>query len=185
MHHMKEKSTLGGAVVRSSFNAHHLLLPCGLCPFRPLRGTFQRLVRDLSFILLCPGQQAALSQSKIQSTTFIKHGWACRCIILHAFLYFSGKRIDCELSARLAQVASESDSRIGCPCLCLAICIGAVFYSLQVYPSCSNPLVPAQYGDAESPRELVLPYPPGSLCHFPCFQQCRPHLRWAHGVFLG
>lgn len=106
-------------IFRSSF--------CGLCPtFRPLRGTFPRLVRHSSFIFLCLGQLAVCLVFFISRTleAYIIHYHALE-FPLHALLYCSGKCID------------------RCSRVCLAICVSARFYSFQEYPSCGDSLIPA------------------------------------------
>ncbi|KAG1781588.1 hypothetical protein EV702DRAFT_595550 [Suillus placidus] len=85
-------------IFRSSF--------CGLCPtFRPLRGTFPRLVRHSSFIFLCLGQLAVCLVFFISRTleAYIIHYHALE-FQFHALLYCSGKWID------------------RCSRVCLAIC---------------------------------------------------------------
>lgn len=98
---------------------------CGLCPtFRPLRGTFPRLVRHYLFIPLSgtAGHLIFFISSTLEAYGIHYHAFE---VPFHVLLYCSGKWID------------------RCSRICLAICVSARFHSFQECPSCGNSLIPA------------------------------------------
>lgn len=127
--HMKRETKIRSKRCRSFVRAFVIFRSsfCGLgSTFRPLRGTFLRLVRHSSFIFLCLGQLAVCLVFFISRTleAYVIHYHALE-FPFHALLYCSGKWID------------------RCSRVCLAICASARFHSFQKYPPRGNPLIPA------------------------------------------